>query len=914
MKEYEHVFPALLKHINIRISKQRYILKNLRTSESMLILKNELLLLSVCDGTNSVEELGYIYGQVMELANEQAKNEIEKLLDKYKKMLCFYDTPTKHFQLQNFHKQVFFRSKPWNYSKFREESPFELQVTLTERCNHACNYCFKSCDTSTEKELSFETVKDVIDQAAEMGVQEITFSGGEPTLYKGLIQLVSHAVEKGIYVKISTNATTLDKTYIEQLKAAGAEYIHLSLPAITEKAYDAITGTLDHLKKVKEAISLLKEAGFYIRVKMVLIPQNKTEIEPLLDYCMEHEVDFVHLAPFILTEFGRGGEALVPFEEELEYAAKIAQEKMQQTNEKMFIASPPLGAWNWKDCTEIVKCGGIKDSLLVLSNGNISFCEALGNESEFVLGNVKKEKVMDIWQSDLPERIFSLEQKEIDPVCKACEYLKDCHTGCFMFSKLFFQNSFAMDPRCFKNKEKKKEFQLDRMPIQLQYPVLKNTVRIKKLPSYCWITEAEYDVDEFITPATAFLLSLCNGEFQIVQMKYTIQEVFALTKNQADEFVDQMLHKYADCIVWERNAKLRQTRYQPKDFIYHMDTLLPKSSERCDTPCEMHLVLTHACNFRCIYCFNASDAKREDELTKSQWLDIVKQGHELGVVKCTLTGGEPFLNPAFFELLELLQTYDIVPYICTNASFVNDEIACRFKELGIENVQLSLDTANEKLFDLLTDTKGMLVRVQEGMRSLHKYGIKIFVKAVLTPLNVKGVPDLIRMCLDYHVTKLVLDRFDVSASGRGGNELLLSEEDIEWIRATAWSMREEIDGNMQVKAVAHTRQWKEETDIIPCGAFRKSFIVLPNGDISACEKLIDVGEMTAGNVKLKSLKEIWLDERTTRLVSPKVEQMDEDCRLCEHLQACWTGCYALKYYENRDLYAKDPRCFIHAHA
>lgn len=911
MSEYEHFYPAVQKHFNVRISKNRYMIKNFRTSENMLITKEELLILSLCDGTKSYEELGYIYASACSIEEKEGRSAIEDTLHKYYKIFRFYKKPVKHFQLQNFPKQAYFRSIKWKYSPFREESPFELQITLTERCNHVCNYCFKSCEETVDKQLSFEVVKDIIDQAAEMGVQEITFSGGEPTLYKSLPELISYAVQKGIYVKISTNGTMLDQAYIEKLKNAGAEYIHLSLPAITEHVYDEITGNGKNLLKVKQAITLLKEAGFYIRIKMVLIPQNIPEIESLLDYCMEQRVDFVHLAPFILTEFGRGGEVLVPSEEDLEYACKTAQVKRNQSKEAMFIASPPLGAWNWKDCKEIVKCGGIKDSLLILSNGNISFCEALGNENEFILGNVNKDKLMDIWQSDLPERIFSLEEKEVDPVCKECEYFNDCNTGCFMFSKLFFQNPFAMDPRCWKNKERKKEFQKERIEKKNQYPMLKNTVRIKRLPSYCWLSEMEHDVDEFITPVTACLLSLCNGEFCVDQIKYMIKEVFLLDKEKVDQYVEQMFLKYSNCIDWKENAKLRQTRYQPKDFIYRMKSILPQGSERCDTPCEMHLVLTHACNFRCIYCFNASDSKREDELTKEQWLNVIKQAHELGVVKCTLTGGEPLLNPAFFEILETLRKYDILPYICTNGSFIHADIAKHLKELGIESVQLSLDTADEKLFDLLTDTKGMLSKVQEGMKNLHDCGIKIFIKAVLTPLNLKGVPELIHMCLKYHVTKLVLDRFDVSSSGRGGDDLLLSEEEMEWIRLAAWSMRDEFEGKMEVKAVAHTMEWKDKSDIIPCGAFRKSFIVLPNGDVSACEKLIDVADMTAGNVKFESLKEIWTSEKTTSLINPSEEQMDKTCVSCEHLQECSTGCYALKFYRKKALYAMDPRCFIH---
>jgi pyrroloquinoline quinone biosynthesis protein E len=131
-----------------------------------------------------------------------------------------------------------------------------------------------------------------------------------------------------------------------------------------------------------------------------------------------------------------------------------------------------------------------------------------------------------------------------------------------------------------------------------------------------------------------------------------------------------------------------------------------------------------------------------------------------------------------------------------------------------------------------------------------------------------------------------------------------------WLKQVVQEKRDSVEGKMMVKAVAHPTTWHDEEDIVPCGAFRRSFIVLPSGDISACEKLIDVPEMTAGNIKLEILNEIWFGQRIYGLINPPFEKIDPTCQVCKNFEECRTGCYAIKYFQKINMYQKDPRCFL----
>ena len=441
------LYPMLKKHMNIRISKGRCIVYNGRTEDATLESCQNIVLLSLCNGRHTLAEITEIYKAVFSTSTAAAKEQAEAVLKSYTEAIKYYETqqPERHI----FDLSLLKNTATWKYSVLRDEYLGKLTIVLTECCNHICDYCFKSCDNSKKQEMEPDDWLRVIDEAHALGVQEITFTGGEPFLYKDFISLIAHCTSKGIYTKISTNGTLLNEDMITRLKNAGAEFIHLSLPSVSEDIYDKITGSTQHLQKVIRAVRQLKKNNFYIRVKMVLTPHNTKEVGRLIDFCAEENIDFVHLAPYILTENSRLGRQLIPDEAELIRLNSLADQK-RKIHKNIVISDIPIGSLKWGGPECIAKCGGIKDSLTILANGDITLCEAVGELKEFILGNIKKDTLTDIWNSSKPDDITCPDGKNIDAACSSCEYLDRCLTGCYAFSHMQSGNAWSMDPRCFR--------------------------------------------------------------------------------------------------------------------------------------------------------------------------------------------------------------------------------------------------------------------------------------------------------------------------------------------------------------------------------------------------------------------------------------------------------------------------------
>ncbi|WP_242655221.1 radical SAM/SPASM domain-containing protein [Clostridium cellulovorans] len=421
-------------------------ISNFRDGGSEYISTQKALIFELFSGKYDIETITKIFSGTFEIDLEKSEQCIKAVLDEYASHITFYPHEIQTDLSCDPMRILKKSSTKWQYNPVRYESPEELVLSLSYVCNHKCIYCCNSSGSRIEDELSFNDWIKVIDEAADLGVETILFSGGEPLMYPDFIKLVKRTKDNGIYPIVSTNGTLISEETAKQLSEAGIDFVHLSMSAANEELYDSIIGYKGNLPKVKAAIKALKDNNIYIRLKVVLMPVNIKHIEELLDFCIENKVDCVHLAPFILTHISRNGKELMPSVNDLNNLKKVINSKRN----KIKILEPSVEGMCWSGPTDIVKCGGIKSKLTIISNGNITLCETLGKTPNFILGNVKTTKIKDIWNSDLPDNILKVNMKLVEEPCKSCEYLEGCKTGCFMCSLIYSDNSYSVDPRCWK--------------------------------------------------------------------------------------------------------------------------------------------------------------------------------------------------------------------------------------------------------------------------------------------------------------------------------------------------------------------------------------------------------------------------------------------------------------------------------
>jgi pyrroloquinoline quinone biosynthesis protein E len=431
---------------------------------------------------------------------------------------------------------------------------------------------------------------------------------------------------------------------------------------------------------------------------------------------------------------------------------------------------------------------------------------------------------------------------------------------------------------------------------------------MKRLKAFCHLVELINDVSIQIAPIEAFVLAHCTGAYTARELCYIMERTFEWQSDYTQSFLRELETKFRLFIDFEdAPVPAPSVRYAPQDFLYQAEG---ETGGRYETPVDMTFILTHRCNFRCVYCYNSSgQGAGADELSTEQWISLIEEARDMGVLKCTLTGGEPLVHQGFFDILGVLQRSDIITYICTNGSLITEEVIRKLKDLDVPLIQISLDSPVSTVHDAISDSRDSFLAIIKAIRTLVAAGIKVYVKSLMLPETAPDVGALIDLCHDAGVSNIILDRYDLCYNGRGDKRFFLSTQEEESLAAVVAQKRAAFGDTMLINLIAGARNWRTEDDVFMCGGFMNGFTVSPEGDFPVCEKTLGIPSLTVGNFKSMSLREMWRSSRIDVIFSPPAGAIREPCLGCECFASCRTGCFAAKRFLTDDYYSPDPKCW-----
>ena len=158
-----------------------------------------------------------------------------------------------------------------------------LRISLTSRCNLRCIYCHAEGEVNPREEMSVEDLAELMQVGAKFGIKSIKFTGGEPLLRRGLLDIV-RSVPPGIESSMTTNGTLLAKL-AAPLKEAGLARVNVSLDSLSPERYKSITGK-DCLEDVLAGIDTAIEVGLTpVKLNMVLLEGiNEDELDDFMAF------------------------------------------------------------------------------------------------------------------------------------------------------------------------------------------------------------------------------------------------------------------------------------------------------------------------------------------------------------------------------------------------------------------------------------------------------------------------------------------------------------------------------------------------------------------------------------------------------------------------------------------------------
>ncbi len=162
-----------------------------------------------------------------------------------------------------------------------------LRISVTDRCNLRCIYCMPTEGirlTSHEALLTYEEIYTVAKAAAELGIDKIRITGGEPLVRLELSKLIKMLAQTDPIDEISltTNGILLSK-YAAELKSAGLRRVNISLDTLKPDSFKYITRSQYKLSDVLQGIEAARSAGLN-PVKINVVVMSGINDDEILDF------------------------------------------------------------------------------------------------------------------------------------------------------------------------------------------------------------------------------------------------------------------------------------------------------------------------------------------------------------------------------------------------------------------------------------------------------------------------------------------------------------------------------------------------------------------------------------------------------------------------------------------------------
>ncbi len=179
----------------------------------------------------------------------------------------------------------------------------DLRVSLTDRCNLRCSYCMPAEGLDwlpDDSVLTDDEVVRLVRIGVELlGIREVRFTGGEPLVRRGLVDIVRRTHDLGVETSLTTNALGLART-ATALAAAGLDRVNVSLDSVRRETFHAITRR-DRLHDVIAGLDAARAAGLGpIKVNAVLMRgHNEDQAPELLRWALGegYELRFIEQMP-----------------------------------------------------------------------------------------------------------------------------------------------------------------------------------------------------------------------------------------------------------------------------------------------------------------------------------------------------------------------------------------------------------------------------------------------------------------------------------------------------------------------------------------------------------------------------------------------------------------------------------------
>jgi radical SAM protein with 4Fe4S-binding SPASM domain len=303
-------------------------------------------------------------------------------------------------------------------------------------------------------------------------------------------------------------------------------------------------------------------------------------------------------------------------------------------------------------------------------------------------------------------------------------------------------------------------------------------------------------------------------------------------------------------------------------------------------PLSAHLDVTYRCNERCVHCY--LDHEDQGEMTFAEIERLLDQLADAGVFFLTLSGGEVLMRMDFFDILRYARRLRFCIKIKTNGFMIREEQADLMRELGVQEIRISIYSHRPEIHDAITKLPGSLKRSVAAIRLLKSRGVTVAIANVLMRQNLSDYLGVKRLAEELGVP-LITDPTITPKMDGDRSLLLLGIRDAQLTQVMHdGELIDNVDEYCAVPGAADD----SALDSTACSAGHTYCYISPYGDVYPCVQF----PLPCGNVRKEKFLDIWRHSKQINEVRSIRARDLPVCSTCAHVGTC-TRCPGLAFME-----------------
>jgi len=290
-------------------------------------------------------------------------------------------------------------------------------------------------------------------------------------------------------------------------------------------------------------------------------------------------------------------------------------------------------------------------------------------------------------------------------------------------------------------------------------------------------------------------------------------------------------------------TKRRNKLKEEKPYVYEKIIRFDEKYRRGESIAIVQFQYNYTCNFRCQHCsvrgFQGENDARQ--FTIADVKELFRQADEMGLARVTITGGEPLVFKDFDALVAAIGPQKFYINCDSNGWLLDDKKAKHLKDIGVDRIQLSIDSLDANEHDRFRGAKGAHNRAIKAVDIVLAAGLGIFIQTVVTKQRLHS--DEFIKFVEYFNKKgigVFVTYAKPVGAWEGKFEVLVDKDDMNYMR--------ELE-----------KRYKVFTHLTPayglnmgCIAVKGMFSVTQYGDVLPCPYI----HISIGNVFREPLKDI----------------------------------------------------------